>query len=100
VSERARRIAENEQRFRIFNEQVRAVRAELHAESEFACECGDQACMEPMNLSPQDYQQVRRDARWFAVLPGHDRPDVERVLERHPGHLVVQKIGEGAEVVH
>jgi hypothetical protein len=31
VSERARRIAENEQRFRIFNEQVRAVRAELHA---------------------------------------------------------------------
>jgi hypothetical protein len=99
VSERARRIAENEQRFRIFNEQVRAVRAELQAESEFACECGDQSCMEPMNLSPEDYHHVRRDARWFAVLPGHDRPDVERVLERHPGHLVVQKLGEGAELV-
>jgi hypothetical protein len=99
MSERVRRIAENEQRFRVFNEQVRAVGAELRATSEFACECGDPACMAPMKLSPEDYQHVRRDPRWFAVLPGHELPDFERVRERHPGHLVVEKIGEGAEVV-
>jgi hypothetical protein len=99
MSERARRIAHNEQRFRVFNDEVRAVRAELHAESVFACECGDSGCTEPMTMSVEDYQHVRQDPRWFAVLPGHVRTDVERVLERRPTHLIVQKIGEGAEIV-
>jgi hypothetical protein len=46
-------------------------------------------------MSLDDYQ----DARWFAVLPGHDRPDVDRVLEHHPGCLVVQKTAEGADLM-
>jgi hypothetical protein len=33
------------------------------------------------------------------VLPGHDQPDLERVVERAPTHLVVEKTGRSAELV-
>jgi hypothetical protein len=99
MSERERRMAENEQRFRAFNEGVREVGERLHAEPRFSCECGDGACAQPMRLTAEDYRRVRRDPRWFAVVPGHERLDVERVVERHETYNVVEKIGEGAELV-
>jgi hypothetical protein len=99
MSDRARRIAENEQRFRIFNDQVRTVRTQLDADADFACECGDPQCAERIHLSIDDYIHLRQDPRWFAVLPEHQRPDVERVIQRHPGYWIVQKTGEGAEIV-
>jgi hypothetical protein len=99
MSDRERRVAENEQRFRVFNEGVREVGEQLHAEPRFTCECGDVTCTQPIEITVEDYQHARRDPRCFAVLPGHELPDVERVVERHDTHLVVQKTGEGAEVV-
>ena len=29
--------------------------------------------------------------RWFFVLPGHELPDVENVLESNQGYVVVEK---------
>jgi hypothetical protein len=34
----------------------------------------------------------------FAVTPGHLRPEVERVVEKHRLYWVVEKFGEAAEV--
>jgi hypothetical protein len=99
MSDRARRIAENEERFRIFNDRVREVRTQLDADARFSCECGDQDCTERIPLSIDDYTHLRQDSRWFAVLPEHQRPDLERVVERHPGHWIVEKTGEGADIV-
>ena len=99
MSGRARRIAENEQRFRVFNDQVRELRSRVDADADFACECGDAECTEQIRLSSDAYAHLREDRRWFAVLPEHQRPDVERVVERHPGYWIVQKIGEGADLV-
>jgi len=99
MSDRERRIAENEQRFRIFNDQVRKVRTQLDADADFSCECADAECNEGIQLSIDDYTHLREDPRWFAVLPEHQRPDVERVVERHPHYWIVQKIGEGADIV-
>ena len=99
MNERVRRIADNEQRFRVFNDQVRAVRDELDADAGFACECGNAACRERIEMSLEDYAHVRSERRWFAVVPGHEIPDVERVIERHDTHNVVEKIGESAERV-
>ena len=99
MSDRARRIARNEQRFRVFNEAVREVGRELQAAPRFRCECGDGQCADPVEITAEEYQHVRRDDRWFVVLPEHQRADVERVVERHAGYLIVQKIGEGAEIV-
>src|SRR4051794_35147992 len=99
MKQRTVRIADNEQRFRVFNDAVRAVRVELDAESGFACECGDAACTARIDISLEQYAHVRSDARWFAVVPGHEAPDVERVIERTQTHYVVEKIGESTHLV-
>jgi len=99
MSEHARRIADNERRFRVFNEAVREAGRQLQAAPRFSCECGDEGCTLPVNITAEDYQRVRSVDRWFVVLPEHERLDVERVVERHDAYLIVQKIGEGAEIV-
>jgi hypothetical protein len=99
MSERAQRVAGNEQRFRVFNEGVREVGAALETTPRFACECGDAACTLEVEIGTDQYRHVREDPLWFVVLPGHDRPDLERVVERHEQYLIVEKTGEGAEAV-
>jgi hypothetical protein len=99
MNDRARRIADNEQRFRVFNDQVREVRVQLDAESGFACECGDATCHERIVMSLEEYGHLRSDRRWFAVVPGHEAPGVERVIERAEGYNVVEKIGESSKLV-
>lgn len=99
MTDRTRRVAENEQRFRVFNEGVREVGETLGGKPSFACECGDADCVLTIDLTQEEYRHARSDARWFAVLPEHNRPDVERVVERHDAYLIVRKIGEGAELV-
>jgi hypothetical protein len=99
MTERDRRIADNERRFRVFNDEVQQVGAQFDSHARFSCECGDERCTTTIELGPDEYARLRADARWFAVLPGHDRPDVERVIERHDAYLIVQKTGEGVERV-
>jgi len=99
MNDRERRIAENEQRFRVFNDAVREVGKQLQAAPRFSCECGDEGCTLPVEISVEDYQRLRRDDRLFVVLPAHQRPDVERVVEHRDAYLIVQKTGEGAEIV-
>jgi len=41
---------------------------------------------------------IRSDATQFVVLPGHLQLEVEEVVRRAPGFLVVRKIGEAAGV--
>jgi hypothetical protein len=49
-------------------------------------------------LTPADYERVRADPRRFVVVAGHEVPDAESVVERHPGYLLVEKVGEAASV--
>jgi hypothetical protein len=99
VNDRTRRVADNEQRFRVFNDQVRQVRAELDTTSTFACDAATPAAP-PGSTSPRtSTPTIRTNLRWFAVLPGHDTPDLERVLGRTSRYLLVQKTGDGAERV-
>jgi len=44
-----------------------------------------------VHLTKPQYEAVRADSRRFALTPGHELPDVERVVDRHPGYLVVEK---------
>jgi len=41
---------------------------------------------------------VRAHPRRFFLLATHELLDVERVVERHDDYLVVEKIGEGADI--
>jgi hypothetical protein len=91
---REERVARNEALFREVNERIKLVNESLQAgsESEFLCECGDSECTTAISLTLVEYEDVRKVATHFAVLPGHSDPSVERVIARNDRFAVVEKI--------
>lgn len=56
---------------------------------EFLCECSRNDCEETLALSLPEYEHVRSSSNLFVILPGHECPEVDRVVEaRHGSHLV------------
>jgi hypothetical protein len=103
MDERARRIAENEALFRDLNEEVGAVAHSFSAGGEartfdFLCECGDSACARRVPVTLPEYEELRSSPLRFLVVPGHEIPDVERVVETRNAYIVVEKFGESAEI--
>jgi hypothetical protein len=101
---REERLGANEALFREVNERVaevaeRFVADESHNLINFSCECGDKACAEQIPMTAGDYEAVRADATHFAVVPGHEVPDIERVIARHSNYFVVEKQDPDAEEV-
>ena len=93
-SERARRIGLNEALFRQVNEQLEELADTFRPESEpleLICECGNIECAEQIRLDRSEYEHLRSDALLFAVVHGHELPDVEEIVEHHPAYDVVQK---------
>jgi hypothetical protein len=87
------RAKRNEAFFRTINDeidqQLRAV--PVHA---YVCECADATCAETVRLHRDDYEDVRAGGdRRFLVVPGHEAPEIERVVERHETYYVVEKTG-------
>ena len=101
---REERLAANETLFRDVNERVADVAEEfVEVEStdpvEFTCECGRATCTKQIALTLVEYEALRTVSTHFAVVPGHEQPEIERVVERHPNYLVVEKQEEDAEQV-
>ena len=102
---REERLGANEALFREVNERVAEVAERFIAGDtpdsrfDFNCECGDRDCAEQIALTVAEYEAVRAEATRFAVVPGHEVPDIERVVERHSNYLVVEKEDPDAEDV-
>src|SRR3954451_11591070 len=92
-TDRAREIGLIEAAFRIANERT-ARWEERHAEGRtelYLCECAEQPCRKRVELTRQQYEAVRADARHFVVLPGHVFPDLETVVGSFAGYEVIEK---------
>lgn len=83
------------------------------------CECSDRDCRAVVMIRLEDYHATRRDgdavltarghaaayeavrsdSRQFIVAPGHDLPEIEKVVAQERGYQVVRKQGEAAEYV-
>jgi hypothetical protein len=90
--------AKIESRFRDVNERI-AESAELVGSQEvpLVCECADPGCGHRIDTPLDDYEQAREDGAHFVVAPGHERPELERVLRTAPGYRIVEKLrGVGA----
>lgn len=99
---RAKRIAENESRFREINERLRGDLSALPASDEpvaFVCECGLLECAQPVSLTLAEYEAARADSLDFIVVPGHEIPDVEDVVDAGDHHVRVRKRPASAPVV-
>jgi hypothetical protein len=64
----------------------------------FRCECAQLDCNQAGPLTAREYESVRANPRRFVVVAGHDRVDVEVVVDRLSGYVVVEKRGDGAAV--
>ncbi len=84
-----RRLEHNEQVFRAVNEEIddRPDGPPL----EYVCECADTDCTEVVRLTHREYGHVRSHDRWYLLVPGHERDDLERVVERSEAYLIVEK---------
>ena len=91
--DREQRLAENEILFREVNERIQDMQSSAWGNNEidFMCECADAACTQVLTLTTAEYEALRSNSRQFAVLPGHQVEDIERVVETHPRSLVVEK---------
>jgi hypothetical protein len=85
-----KRLEHNEAVFRAVNEVI-----DDHATSEtaraYVCECSDLTCRETIVLTRDEYRGVRDDPSHFVIVPEHECPEVEYVVEHHTSHLVVEK---------
>ena len=98
---RDRRLAQNEIRFRRINERLAAgdhSNAPAHVH-ELVCECSDSECLNVLRIEAAEYEWLRQNPHRFAVLPGHEAPAVEDVVEWHARFVVVEKHVETHEQV-
>ena len=98
MDERQRRLGLNETLFREVNERVKSVSegfAEPEAMAEFVCECGDDSCAARIQMSLAEYERVRSSPIRFVIVPGHELPEVERVVEENDRFTVVEKLRGG-----
>jgi hypothetical protein len=99
--ERERRLALNEALFREINEAVEELSEgwfEPDEAIEFRCECAKTGCEERVLLTRNEYLEVRSRPHWFVLVPGHEEPDLERVLRALRDAYVVEKTGAGRAV--
>lgn len=94
-----RRLAFNESVFRDVNEGIARGQwpGEDHAPIGFRCECARLGCNQLLNLTPAEYEHVRSNSRWFLMIPGHQLPAVESVVEVKPTYVVAEKREEAGE---
>jgi hypothetical protein len=98
VSSREERIGKNEALFREVNERIREITTH-DADAEFLCECGDQGCVQAIRMTIGEYEGLRADPTHFAIVPGHEIPDVEQVIIANERFAVVEKlVGEATKV--
>ena len=92
--ERTRRIGLNEAMFREINERIEGLNeafGSITGTMSVICECGEALCVEQIQVGVGDYERVRRDSALFIIVPGHEKPDVEDVVEHIDGYQLVRK---------
>jgi hypothetical protein len=89
---REERLAKNEILFRSVNEAIEEQSAEFGSTAlDFICECTSASCVDRVELTRRQYEHVRAEGNRFFVVPGHERREVEIVIETQPTYLVVEK---------
>lgn len=96
MSPREKRAIRNEELFREVNAHIaeledRSRDAYLEEPLPLVCECERTGCAAAIEVAPATFRRVREAPRHFFVAPGHEDLEIESVVERGPGYLVVEK---------
>lgn len=98
ASDEGRRLGKHEAVFREVNERIEEISSDFDvvAAIPLLCECAEVDCTERIELTRAEYERLRAEATHFAVVPGHEIPSIERVVEVNDRYVVVEKFGESA----
>jgi hypothetical protein len=92
--DRQARHKENQEVFRSANERLIGVVENHGAAADrvpFLCECADEECMGRVDLTLDEYRELRSHERLFVMLPDHPRTAGEEVVEQRNGYDVTHK---------
>lgn len=92
--DRAERLKENQETFKLANERLGSVVAERVSPADdvpFLCECADEACMATVEMTLEEYGAVRAHPRHFFMQPDHLRSPGEELVERRDGYEITEK---------
>ena len=100
TSPRARRMRENEELMEELNRRMERMLEEIREEEDddpdapiaFLCECSHLDCRERIQLEPSRFDRIHRDADVFILVPGHEIPEVERIVDQERDFLIVRKL--------
>jgi hypothetical protein len=105
MDERERRVVENESRFRLVNERIRALVNGDEAEHDDAdggvtviCECGYADCTEAVTVPLSSYEWARAAPARFVIAVSHELPEFERIVRDGDGYRIVEKIGDAQQL--
>ena len=93
--------ARNQAFFREINERVGELQQryeQLATGARWVCECADLSCTEMVEMTLDEYEDVRSNANRFVVRPDHVYEGVERVVESTDRFWLVGKIEQAAAV--
>ena len=93
------RLARNEILFREINERLDEMSIPWSKTTDYLCECSEMSCNKIVELRNDEYERVRSRPTVFVVVPGHQRPNIEKVVETNEGFLLVEKIVAVEEIV-
>lgn len=102
-----RRQVENEVVFKHANEkvnkQVDAIQKSAKSEGypelaydndlplHFYCECADEECQDRISMKQTLYKKMHKNSNQFIVLPGHNVPEIEKIIKTTKQYTLVEK---------
>jgi hypothetical protein len=93
-----RRLKENEIIFREANRNIADyVEEQVGADGllvSFYCECARLNCRQRLQLTISMYKNLHSNNRQFIALEGHEIPEIEKVILKGDGYVVIEKTGE------
>jgi hypothetical protein len=100
MDQRSARLAANEAVFRAGNERIDAILGDERGTTAYMCECGDAKCFQMIDLTNQEYEEVRSHPARFFVATGHeDLTAGEAVVKEAPRFTVVEKRGAAERAI-
>ena len=99
----AERVGRNDATFRDANEKIRAKAEAAGMRSErvpFICECAEPTCTSVIQMSLEEYEEIRAGSRDFLNVPGHEAAarGWGEVIDGNDRYVVVRKLGRAGEV--
>ena len=94
-------MRENEELMEELNRRMERMLEEIREDDEstdadepiaFLCECSHLDCRERVHLEPSVFDRIHKDPEVFILVPGHEIPDVERIVDQMGDFLIVRKI--------